>query len=245
MSYAIGPLSISVFFMLEVGLVKPQLFEMYAQNWHGFFMGLLAFFFGFLFVYSGSIFWQTVSKFKWLYISLASILFLIRFTGFESISNMYLTALESVSWILGVFGIGYNYLDTKQKLFNQFYGVIPFGRIIHSSCLIDPTAKINEGTVLYPGVIVDANVKIESNVLVNLGCCIAHDSTIGHSSFLSPRVAIAGFVNIGQRCILGINSTFKDNIELDNEIQIGAGTVVVKSLKEKDIYIGVPARKIR
>jgi len=144
-----------------------------------------------------------------------------------------------------ILGIGYNYLDTKQRLFNQFYGVIPFGRIIHSSCIIDPTAKINEGTVLYPGVIVDANVKIESNVLVNLGCCIAHDSTIGHSSFLSPRVAIAGFVDIGQRCILGINSTFKDNIELGNEIQIGAGTVVVKSLKEKDIYIGVPARKIR
>ncbi|MGB0870084.1 MAG: acetyltransferase [Flavobacteriales bacterium] len=144
-----------------------------------------------------------------------------------------------------ILGIGYNYLDTKQRLFDQFYGVIPFGRIIHSSCIIDPTAKINEGTVLYPGVIVDANVKIESNVLVNLGCCIAHDSTIGHSSFLSPRVAIAGFVKIGQRCILGINSSFKDNIELSNEIQIGAGTVVVKSLKEKDIYIGVPARKIR
>ena len=75
MSYAVGPLSISVFFMLEVGLVKPQLFELYAKTWHGFFIGFLAFFFGFLFVYSGKAFWQTVSKWKWLYIGIAAVLY--------------------------------------------------------------------------------------------------------------------------------------------------------------------------
>ncbi len=115
MSYTIGPLSISVFFMLEVGIVKPQLFEMYAQTWHGFFNGFLAFFFGFLFVYSGKVFWQTVSKWKWLYIGIATVLYIIRFTGFESISNMYITTIESNCWIFGVFGFGYKYLNKPSK----------------------------------------------------------------------------------------------------------------------------------
>ncbi len=115
MSYAIGPLSMSVFFMLEVGIVKPQLFEMYAQTWHGFFIGFLAFFFGFLFVYSGKVFWQTVSKWKWLYIGIATVLYIIRFTGFESISNMYITTMESNCWIFGVFGFGYKYLNKPSK----------------------------------------------------------------------------------------------------------------------------------
>ena len=131
MSYAIGPISISVFFMLEVGLVKPQLFEMYAQNWHGFFIGFLAFLFGYLLVYSGNSFWQTVSKWKWLYIGLATILFLIRFTGFESISNMYLTSLESISWILGVFGIGYCYLNKPSKLLSYLSAAVYPVYIIH------------------------------------------------------------------------------------------------------------------
>ena len=131
MSYAIGPISISVFFMLEVGLVKPQLFEMYAQNWHGFFIGFLAFLFGYLLVYSGNTFWQTVSKWKWLYIGLATILFLIRFTGFESISNMYLTSLESISWILGVFGIGYCYLNKPSKLLSYLSAAVYPVYIIH------------------------------------------------------------------------------------------------------------------
>ena len=116
MSYAIGPLSISIFFMLEIGLVKPQLFEMYAQTWHGFFIGLLAFFFGFLFVYSGNNFWQTVSKWKWLYLGIATVLYALRITGYESISNMYITAIESNCWIFGVFGLSYSYLNKPSAL---------------------------------------------------------------------------------------------------------------------------------
>tara|TARA_R110000796_G_scaffold104102_1_gene213729 strand:- start:92475 stop:93518 length:1044 start_codon:yes stop_codon:yes gene_type:complete len=116
MMYALGPLSMSVFFVIEVGIIKPQLFELYAQTWHGFFVGLLAFFFGFLFVYSGVNFWQTVSKWKWLYIGIATILYCIRFTGFEGLTNIYFTAIESNCWILGVFGLGYQYLNTSSSL---------------------------------------------------------------------------------------------------------------------------------
>ena len=64
MSHPGGPLLISLFFVIEVLLVKPQIFVLYAQTWHGFFNGLLAFFFGFLFVYSGKSFWQTVLKWR-------------------------------------------------------------------------------------------------------------------------------------------------------------------------------------
>jgi len=116
MKYAIGPLSISVFFVLEAVMVKPSLFEMYAQTWHGFFIGLLAFFFGYLFVYSGKEFWKTVSKWKWLYIGIAALLYTIRFTGFEAISTNYITAIESNCWIFGVFGLGYQYLNKPSAL---------------------------------------------------------------------------------------------------------------------------------
>ncbi|WP_452226832.1 acyltransferase family protein [Lacinutrix cladophorae] len=131
MAYAIGPLSISAFFIIEISVVKPQLFEMYAKTWHGFFIGFLAFFFGFLFVYSGTTFWKTVSKWKWLYIALATILFVIRFTGFESISNMYITTVESNAWILGVFGMGYSYLNKPSALLNYLSAAVYPVYIIH------------------------------------------------------------------------------------------------------------------
>ena len=106
-----GPLALSVFFVTEALLVKPQIFSVYAETWHGFFLGLLAFFFGFLFVYSGQQFWQTVSKWKWLYIGLAVILYTIRLRFFETNSPAYLMAIESNCWIFGFFGLGYQYLN--------------------------------------------------------------------------------------------------------------------------------------
>ena len=111
MGHPMGLLSITLFFIIEVELVKPQLFALYAQTWHGFFLGLLAFFFGFLFVYSGKAFWQTVLKWRWLYIGLAVVLYSIRLTVSEEILPNYLLAIESNCWIFGVFGFSYKYLN--------------------------------------------------------------------------------------------------------------------------------------
>ena len=116
MGNPVGPLLISLFFVLEAVAVKPQLFSMYAQTWHGFFLGLLAFFFGFLFVYSGKTFWQTVLRWRWLYIGMATILFGIRYFIYATEAPGYFTAIESNCWIFGVFGLGYKYLNKPSKI---------------------------------------------------------------------------------------------------------------------------------
>ena len=112
----LAPLSVSLFFIIEVLLVRPQVFEMYAETWHGFFLGLLAFLFGFLFVSSGKAFWYTVLKWRWLYISMALALFIIRTFLFQTTSLAYLMAIESNCWILGVFGFGYKHLNQPSAI---------------------------------------------------------------------------------------------------------------------------------
>jgi len=115
MSTPWGPLSISVFFIMEVLIMKPQVYEMYAQTWHGFTLGFLAFFFGFLFVYSGKAFWQTVLKWRWLYLGLAIVLYSIRLIEFETQGPGYLRAIESNLWIFSLFGFAYKYLNRPSQ----------------------------------------------------------------------------------------------------------------------------------
>ncbi len=115
MSHAGGPLFISIFFVIEVIFVEPQQFALYAQTWHGFFNGFLSFFFGYLFVYSGKTFWQTVLRWRWLYIGLAAVLFGIRYAVFATEAPGYFMAIESNCWIFGVFGLGYKYLNRPSK----------------------------------------------------------------------------------------------------------------------------------
>ena len=175
-----GPLLISLFFVLEVVLVKPQLFALYAQTWHGFFNGFLAFFFGFLFVYSGKVFWQTVLKWRWLYIGLAAILFGIRYFIFATEAPGYLTAIESNCWIFGVFGLGYKYLNKPSKTLSYLSQAAYPVYIIHMF-------------VLYAGALFILPLKISILlkfiaivVFTGAGCFLIYEFALRRIGFLRP-----------------------------------------------------------
>lgn len=142
MSNPIGPISISALFVLETILVKPQVFEMYAMTWHGFFLGLLAFFFGFLFVYSGKTFWQTMLKWRWFYLALALSFYLIRWTVYDLMAPGYLMAIESNFWIFSIFGFGYKYLNKPSRALNYLSQAAYPVYIIHMFVLYSGAALI-------------------------------------------------------------------------------------------------------
>ncbi|MDY3319033.1 acetyltransferase [Riemerella anatipestifer] len=141
--------------------------------------------------------------------------------------------------------IGYNHFAVRKSLYEKFSGKIPFAIFIHSSCIVDSSARIEEGAVLYPGCIIDQKAVIKENALINLGCVISHESEIGKHSYLSPRVAIAGKVQIEECCFLGINATAIDGITIVENTIIGAAASVIKNINESGVYVGSPGRKIK
>ncbi len=142
-------------------------------------------------------------------------------------------------------GIGYKHLAIRKQLFERFFGIIPFGKIIHSSSWVDSTASVGYGCVIYPFCCLDAHSIIDCNTIVNISCTVAHDTFIGKHSFLSPRVALAGFIKIGEMCIMGINSSIIDNISIVSNTQIGGGTVVIENIEKQGLYVGNPQRFIK
>ncbi len=110
-----GPLVISIFFVLEVLIVKPQIYALYAQTFHGYAMGFLAFFFGFILVYVGPAFWNTVQKWKAVYLGAAALLFAIRLFMFKTNGPNHLMAIESNLWIMSLLGYAYQYLNRPSK----------------------------------------------------------------------------------------------------------------------------------
>jgi hypothetical protein len=107
----LGLLGILAIFVLEAILVKPETFETYSMTLHGFLLGMLAFFFGFILVHTGNVFWETVKKWRWLLLLLASALFTFRFIEYELLAPNYLKALESNLWIFAAFGFAYKHLN--------------------------------------------------------------------------------------------------------------------------------------
>ena len=106
---------IVVSFILEAVIIRPESYEMYALTIHGFFLGLLAFLFGFLIVHSGNTFWQKLREWKWILLTIAVILFLVRSIVFDLKAPDYLMSIESNAWIFAVFGFAYKNLDRPGK----------------------------------------------------------------------------------------------------------------------------------
>lgn len=111
----LGLLLVVAAFIIEAVLVKPETYELYAMTLHGFLLGMLAFFFGFCFILSGSTFWPTILKWRWLFLSAAAILFSVRFFAFQLKAPNYLISIESSMWIFAVFGFAFKYLNRPSK----------------------------------------------------------------------------------------------------------------------------------
>jgi len=102
-------------FYIETLLVDPMLYELYAMTWHGFFLGLIAFFFGFCFVLSGSSFWNMLLKWRWLFLVIAVLLYTNRMIQIQTRMPNLLLVIESNVWIFSVFAFGHRYLNRSNK----------------------------------------------------------------------------------------------------------------------------------
>ena len=91
-------------------------FESYAFSIHGFFMGLLCFLSGFVFVFFGNGFWNIARSFKGIMLALAFVFYFLRL-GSEFVHPPWLMAIESCLWMFSIFGYSYSYLNKKNKIF--------------------------------------------------------------------------------------------------------------------------------
>jgi hypothetical protein len=99
-------------FIIEAELVAPsQGFASYANTPHGFWLGLLAFLTGFIFISLGDVFWRAVERIKIIALGIAIPLFLVRMIVFQFGGPFFITVIESWSWLFAVIGFGSTYLN--------------------------------------------------------------------------------------------------------------------------------------
>ena len=143
-------------------------------------------------------------------------------------------------------GIGYKHFEFRKSIYNRFKETIPFASFVHSSCYVDPTAKIGKGVVIYPRCIIDRNAQIDDNVFINWGTGIGHDAVLESHSFIAAMVLIAGLAHVGEMCMIGNGTVTIDHIQIADSTTIGGGAVVVKNITEPaGIYVGNPAKYLK
>lgn len=179
-SNPMGLLLVPSAFILEVIIVRPGLYEAYALTLHGFLLGLLAFFFGFSFVWSRKAFSNTVRRWRWLFLSLAMLLYLIRLIIFQLKAPAILTAIESNYWIFAAFGFANRYLNRPSKTLHYLsQGAYPV-YIVHMIFLYLASF------VIFP-LDIPPLVKFLLIVIITCaGCIVSYDVIIRKIGFIRP-----------------------------------------------------------
>jgi sugar O-acyltransferase (sialic acid O-acetyltransferase NeuD family) len=156
-------------------------------------------------------------------------------------SDEAIRLFESKAFDCIMIGVGYKHMAKRKSIYESLKGIIPFGTIIHSSCYIDASSKVRDGSFLLPRCTIDKDVVIGENVLLNTAVVVAHDTSIDSHCFIAPAASIAGKVHIKESCIIGIGAVIIDNRVIEQNIQIGGGAVVIDNLSIPGLYVGVPA----
>ena len=80
-------------------------------------------------------------------------------------------------------------------------------------------------------------VTIGNNVTLWSGNHIGHDSAIEDHCFIASHVVVSGHVRVGAYSFIGVNATLRNSITIAPETLIGAGAIVMKSTRPKQVYI--------
>ena len=83
---------------------------------------------------------------------------------------------------------------------------------------------------------------IGADTILWSGNHIGHHSKIGNHCFISSHVVISGSCTIGNNVFIGVNSTLRDGIHIADESLIGAGSIIMKDTRPKEVYMAERTR---
>jgi sugar O-acyltransferase (sialic acid O-acetyltransferase NeuD family) len=119
-----------------------------------------------------------------------------------------------------------------------------FHNYIHSTCLIGERTLYGKGIVMMPYSLISCDATIGDLVFINNGSQIGHDVVIGNCTSIMANVDIGGSAQIGKNVFIGSNAVILPGVKIPDNTMVGAGSVVIRSIKQLGTYFGNPAKKI-
>ncbi len=112
------------------------------------------------------------------------------------------------------------------------------GKVIIGNCVeVGALDNISAGTG--GDTIIEDNVKLDA--LVHIG----HDVQIKKNAEITAGAVVGGFSIVGQEVFIGLNSTVRNRVELEDACFVGMGSNVIRNIGANEVVAGNPARFLK
>lgn len=141
----------------------------------------------------------------------------------------------------GIVAIGDNHMRREIAAWLTEHGFFLVSAI-HPSALLARGVKIEAGTVVMAGCVINPDVRIETNCIINTNATVDHDCHIGPHSHIGPGSTLCGGVTVGRGTLIGAGATIIPNITVGSYVTVGAGATVLSNIPDEVKMVGTPAR---
>ncbi|RRQ50900.1 transferase [Maribacter algicola] len=146
----------------------------------------------------------------------------------------------------GIVAIGDNWIRSSMvDRINKISPNFSYVSVVHPSAEVGKGAQYGVGTVIMPGVIVNANSVIGNFCLLNTNSSLGHDGFMQDFSSLAPKTCTGGNLILGKYSALCLGANVIDSITIGEHTVVGAGSLVVGNLESNILAFGSPAKKIK
>ncbi len=121
---------------------------------------------------------------------------------------------------------------------------VKIANLIHPTVVIGDNVQLGNGLILCPGVVITTNVFIGNYVIINCLSGVGHDVVISDGCTINGNCDITGKVSLGCGVFVGSGATVLPGIAVGDHSIIGAGSVVVNTVKPNTTVFGNPAKRI-
>lgn len=133
--------------------------------------------------------------------------------------------------------------NIRKRIVNKIHAI--YRSAIHPGATVSNYSKIEEGTVVMAGAIINPAVLIGKHCIINSGAIVEHDCILEDFVHISPSASLAGEVCIGEGTQIGIGASVIQGVNIGRWVTIGAGSVIIKDVPDYAVVVGNPGRIIK
>ena len=114
--------------------------------------------------------------------------------------------------------------------------------LIHPLANVSEILSIGKGNIICAGSTISVNTHIGNHCVFNISSILGHDCEISDYVSVMSGACVCGHVMIGEEAFLATNCTVLPGRCIGRRAKIGAGSVVLRNVKNDISVMGVPAK---